>query len=78
MTSLRQQMTDEMRLRGLSSRHAAALAHAVRQLAEYDRKPPDQIDEEELRRRLPLFDEQEAALAQQLPGRSLCYPPSSM
>ena len=50
MTSLRQQMTDEMQLRGLSSRTQQRYLNAVRQLAEYDRKPPDQIDEEELRR----------------------------
>ena len=49
MTSLRQQMTDEMQLRGLSSRTQQSYLNAVRQLAEYDHKPPDQIDEEELR-----------------------------
>lgn len=49
MTSLRQQMTEEMQLRGLSSRTQQSYLNAVRQLAEYYRKPPDQIDEEELR-----------------------------
>ena len=74
MTSLRQQMTDEMQLRGLSSRTQQSYLNAVRQLAEYYHKPPDQIDEEELRPVLPLSDEREAALAQQLPGRSLRHP----
>ena len=50
MTSLRQQMREEMQLRGLSSRTQQSYLNAVRQLAEYYRKPPDQIDEEELRR----------------------------
>ncbi len=50
MTSLRQQMTDEMQLRGLSSRTQQSYLNAVRQLAEYYHKPPDQIEEEELRR----------------------------
>jgi integrase/recombinase XerD len=49
MTSLRQQMTDEMQLRGLSSRTQQSYLNAVRQLAEYYHKPPDQIGEEELR-----------------------------
>ena len=49
MTSLRQQMTDEMQLRGLSSRTQQSYLNAVRQLAEYYHKPPDQIDGEELR-----------------------------
>ena len=49
MTSLRQQMTDEMQLRGLSPRTQQSYLNAVRQLAEYYHKPPDQIDEEELR-----------------------------
>ncbi|MCB0044964.1 MAG: phage integrase N-terminal SAM-like domain-containing protein [Caldilineaceae bacterium] len=49
MTSLRQQMTDEMQLRGLASRTQQSYLNAVRQLAEYYHKPPDQISEEELR-----------------------------
>ena len=49
MTSLRQQMTDEMQLRGLSPRTQQSYLNAVRQLAEHYQKPPDQIDEEELR-----------------------------
>jgi hypothetical protein len=44
MTSLRQQMTDEMQLRGLSPRTQQSYLNAVRQLAEYYHKPPDQID----------------------------------
>lgn len=49
MTSLRQQMTEEMQLRGLSSRTQQSYLNGVRQLAEYYHKPPDQIDEGELR-----------------------------
>ena len=49
MTSLRQQMTDEMQLRGLSSRTQQNYLNVVRQLAEYYGKSPDQIGEEELR-----------------------------
>ena len=49
MTSLRQQMTDEMQLRGLSSRTQQSYLNAVRQLAEYYHEPPDQISEEKLR-----------------------------
>jgi integrase/recombinase XerD len=50
MTFLRQQMMDEMQLRGLSSRTQQSYLNAVRQLAEHYGKPPDQISQEELRR----------------------------
>ena len=49
MTALRQRMLEDMRLRGLSPKTQEAYVGAVRQLAAYCHKPPDQITEEELR-----------------------------
>jgi integrase/recombinase XerD len=49
MTVLRQKMIEDIQLRGLSSRTEEAYVRAVRQLAEYCRKSPDQISQEELR-----------------------------
>jgi site-specific recombinase XerD len=42
-------MTEDMQLRGFSARTQEAYIHAVRQLATHFRKPPDHIDEQELR-----------------------------
>ena len=42
-------MIDDMQLRGFAERTQEAYLSAVRQLAKHYRKPPDQIDEEELR-----------------------------
>jgi site-specific recombinase XerD len=42
-------MIEDIRLRGLSPRTEDAYVRAVRQLAEYCKKPPDQISQEELR-----------------------------
>lgn len=49
MTPLRQRMIEDMQLRGLSKRTQEAYVRAVRQLAEYYNKSPEQITEEELR-----------------------------
>ena len=49
MTPLRQHMLEDMQLRGLAPKTQEAYLRAVRQLAEYIGKPPDQIIEEELR-----------------------------
>lgn len=49
MTVLRKRMIEDIRLRGLSPRTEDAYVRAVRQLAEYCKKPPDQISQEELR-----------------------------
>jgi integrase/recombinase XerD len=49
MSVLRQKMIDDMQLRGFAERTQEAYLSAVRQLAKHYRKPPDQIDEEELR-----------------------------
>jgi site-specific recombinase XerD len=43
-------MIEDMQLRGFSARTQEAYTHAVRQLAAHFHKPPDRIDEEELRR----------------------------
>jgi integrase/recombinase XerD len=50
MTHLRDRMMEDMKLHGFSPRTQEAYVSAVRQLARYWRKPPDQIGEEELRR----------------------------
>jgi len=49
MTPLRQRMLEDMQLRGLAPKTQEAYLRAVRQLAEYIGKSPDQIIEEELR-----------------------------
>jgi len=48
-TPLRQRMIEDMQLRGFAARTQEAYLLAVRQLAKYYRKSPDQINEEELR-----------------------------
>lgn len=49
MTALRQKMIEDMQLHGFAERTQKSYMQAVRQLAEYYNKPPDQINEEELR-----------------------------
>ena len=49
MTALRQRMIEDMQLRGLSPLTREAYVRAVRDLAAYSRKSPDQIRDEELR-----------------------------
>ncbi|MCJ7624933.1 MAG: site-specific integrase [Anaerolineaceae bacterium] len=49
MTILRQRMIEDMQLRGLSEKTQEHYVRVVRQLAEYYRKSPDIITEEELR-----------------------------
>jgi integrase/recombinase XerD len=49
MTPLRRRMLEDMQLRGLAPKTQQAYIRAVRQLAEYYDKSPDQISEEELR-----------------------------
>ena len=51
MSALRQKMLEDMQLRGFAVRTQEAYLLAVRQLARYYRKSPDQIEEEELRQR---------------------------
>ena len=49
MTALRQQMREEMQLRGLSAGTQDCYISAVRRLAAHYRKSPDELSEEELR-----------------------------
>lgn len=49
MTALRERMLEDLRLRGLAPKTQEAYVGAVRNLAAYYHKPPDQITEEELR-----------------------------
>jgi integrase/recombinase XerD len=49
MTTLRQKMIGDMQLHGFAERTQKSYMQAVRQLAEYYNKPPDQINEEALR-----------------------------
>jgi len=50
MTILRERMIEDLQLRGMSANTQAAYLRAVRQLAEFYRKPPDRISENELRK----------------------------
>jgi len=50
MTILRQRMLEDMQLRGLARKTQEAYLRAVRQLAEYYHKSPNQISEEEIGR----------------------------
>jgi len=62
MTYLRDRMLEDMKLHGFSPRTQEGYVSAVRQLARYWRKPPDQISEEELRKYfLWMVTEQKAA-----------------
>jgi integrase/recombinase XerD len=49
MTELRERMLEDLKLHGLAKNTQKLYVQAVRQLAKYCRKPPDQITEEELR-----------------------------
>lgn len=49
MTELRERMLEDLKLHGLAKSTQNLYVQAVRQLAKYCRKPPDQITEEELR-----------------------------
>jgi site-specific recombinase XerD len=64
MSALRQKMIEDMQLRGFAVRTQEAYLNAVRQLAKHYHKPPDQIEEEELRQYfLFLKNEKHAARA---------------
>lgn len=49
MSSLRERMIEDLQLHGLAKNTQARYVEAVRHLAEFYHKPPDQITEEELR-----------------------------
>jgi integrase/recombinase XerD len=64
MSALRQKMLEDMQLHGFAVRTQEAYLLAVSQLAKHYRKPPDQIEEEELRQYfLFLKNEKQAARA---------------
>lgn len=64
MSVLRQKMIEDMQLRGFAERTQEAYLLAVRQLARHYHKPPDQIEEDELRQYfLFLKNEKQAARA---------------
>jgi hypothetical protein len=49
MTALRQKILEDMQLHGLAARTQGSYPRVVRQLAVHYHKPPDQINEDELR-----------------------------
>jgi site-specific recombinase XerD len=62
MTALRQKMIEDMQLRGLAERTQQSYVAAVRGLAEYYSKSPEQVSESELRQYLLyLKNEKKAA-----------------
>jgi integrase/recombinase XerD len=64
MSALRQKMIEDMQLRGFAVRTQEAYLLAISQLARHYHKPPDQINEEELRQYfLFLKNEKQAARA---------------
>ncbi len=71
MTVLRQKMLEDMQLRGFAVRTQEAYLLAVRQLAKHYHKPPDQINEEELRQYF-LFLKNEKHAARNTCTLALC------
>lgn len=71
MSVLRERMIGDMQLRGLAERTQDAYLLAVRQLAEYYRRPPDQLGEEELRRYF-LYLKNEKGVARNTMTLALC------
>ena len=61
MTPLRQKMMEDMVLRGLKEKTQEAYLRAVRQLAAYYHKSPDQVSEEELRQYLLYLRQEKQA-----------------
>jgi integrase/recombinase XerD len=49
MGILRDRMTEEMKLRNFSSATQKSYLYAVTRLAQYYRRPPDQLDKEQIR-----------------------------
>ena len=71
MSALRQKMIEDMQLRGFAVWTQEAYLNAVRQLAKYCRKSPDQIEEEELRQYF-LFLKNEKHAARNTCTLALC------
>ena len=49
MTTLRRRMLEDLQLRGLAPKPQQCYLDAIRQLAHYYRRPPDQLHDAELR-----------------------------
>ena len=63
MTPLRQRMIEDMQLKGLAERTQQSYVAAVRGLAEYDNKSPEQMSEGELRTYLLYLKNEKKAAA---------------
>lgn len=62
MTALRRRMVEDLQLRGLALKTQPCYVDAVKQLAQHDRRSPDQISDEELRQYfLFLLNEKQVA-----------------
>jgi integrase/recombinase XerD len=62
MTALRRRMREDLQLRGLAPKTQQCYLEAVKHLAQYDRRAPDQISEEEIRQYfLYLINEKQVA-----------------
>lgn len=62
MTVLRRRMLEDLQLRGLAPKTQPCYLEAVKHLAPYDRRAPDQISEEEIRQYfLYLINEKQVA-----------------
>jgi integrase/recombinase XerD len=71
MSALREKMVEDMQLHGFAVRTQEAYLSAVRQLAKHYHKPPDQINEEELRQYF-LFLKNEKHAARNTCTLALC------
>jgi len=71
MSPLQQRMLEDMQLRGLSARTQEAYARAVWQLAQYYRRRPEQLSDEELRQYF-LYLANEKKLARPTATIALC------
>jgi integrase/recombinase XerD len=63
MTTLRRRMLEDLQLRGLAPKTQQCYVAAVRQLARYYRRPPDQLSDEDLRQYF-LYLRQEKKVAE--------------
>jgi integrase/recombinase XerD len=71
MTALRHKVIEDMQLHGLTERTQESYMLAVRQLAEYYQKPPDQLGEAELRQYF-MYLKNEKRVARSTSTLALC------
>jgi integrase/recombinase XerD len=71
MTALRQRMIEDMQLRGLSANTQDAYVHAMKQLAQYYNRSPEEISQEELRQYL-LYLKNEKGVSRSTLTVALC------